>query len=89
MITTHGEIRAHRVTSSGKRYKPNMKIILFFTCVITLLTTTGCLVSDAEWHGYTGGHDPIRGRSEVKAGPPAVVVRAPEVVVRPPDVIVR
>ena len=89
MITTHGEIRAHRVTSSGKRYKPNMKIILFFTCVITLLTTTGCLVSDAEWHGYAGGHDHIRGRSEVRVGPPVVVVRAPEAVVRPPDVIVR
>jgi hypothetical protein len=66
-----------------------MKIFLFFICVITLLTSTGCLVSDAEWHGYAGGHDHIRGRSEVRSGPPEVVVRAPDVVMRPPDVIVR
>jgi hypothetical protein len=66
-----------------------MKTILFFACIITLLTTTGCLVSDAEWHGYAGGHDHFRGRSEARVGPPVVGVRAPEVVVRPPEVIVR
>lgn len=64
-------------------------MVLFFTCVITLLTTTGCLSSDAEWHGYVGGHDQHRGRLEAVVGPPVVVAHAPEVVMRPPDVIVR
>jgi hypothetical protein len=60
-----------------------MKMILLFICVITLLSTTGCLVEEGGRHGGYEGH------SEVIVGPPPVVVRAPEVVVRPPEVIVR
>lgn len=59
--------------------KLNMKMILLFICVITLLTTSGCLVSESGRHRY----------SEVVVGPPAVIVPVPVVVVHPPLVIVR
>jgi hypothetical protein len=62
-----------------------MKKILLFIGVISLLTTTGCLVSD----GGRGGHARYEHHDEAIVGPPAVVVHAPEVVVRPPEVIVR
>ena len=62
-----------------------MKMILLFTCVITLLTTTGCLVSEGGGHGRAR----YEHHEDVIVGPPAVVVRVPEVVVRPPEVIVR
>ena len=65
--------------------KLNMKTILLFTCVITLLTTSGCLVSEGGRHG----HARYESHSEVIVGPPAVVVRPPIVVVRPPEIIVR
>src|SRR5674476_1346958 len=61
-----------------------MKTILLFTCVITLLTTTGCLVSEGGRHGDAR----YESHSEVIVGPPAVEVRAPVVVVRPPEIIV-
>jgi hypothetical protein len=59
-----------------------MKIILTFTCAITLLGTTGCLVSDGGRyhggydHGGYGHHD------EAVVGPPVVAVRPAEVIVR-------
>ena len=65
--------------------KLDMKTILLFTCVITLLTTTGCLVSEGGRHGQAR----YESHSEVIVGPPALVVRAPVVVVRPPEIIVR
>ena len=65
----------------------NMKKILIFTGLVTLLTTTGCLVSDGGWHGRE--HARYERHDEVIVGPPAVVVRAPVVVVRPPEIIVR
>ena len=62
-----------------------MKKILFFSGVITLLATTGCIVPE----GGRGGHARYEHHDEVVVGPPVVVVRAPVVVVRPPEVIVR
>ena len=64
-----------------------MKIILLLTGLVTLLTTTGCLVSEGGWHGRE--HARYERHDEVIVGPPAVVVRVPEVVVRPSEVIVR
>jgi hypothetical protein len=66
-----------------------MKKTLLFTCVITLFTTTGCIFPEGGGRGHARGPEHYEGRSEVRAGPPVVVVRAPEVVVRPPEVIVR
>ncbi len=51
-----------------------MKIILLFTCVLTLLTS-GCLVSEGGRHGHS------HGPSAVIVGPPVVVVPAPVIVV--------
>jgi hypothetical protein len=63
-----------------------MKKILLLTSVITLLTTSGCIVADVEHHG----HARHESHSEViVVGPPPVVVRAPVIIVRPPEVIVR
>ena len=62
-----------------------MKMILLVTCVISLLSTTGCLVSD----GGRGGHARYEHHDEVLVGPPVVVVRAPVIAVLPPEVIVR
>jgi hypothetical protein len=62
-----------------------MKKILFLSGIITLLTTTGCIVPE----GGRDGHARYEHHDDVIVGPPAVVVRAPEVVVRPPEVIVR
>jgi hypothetical protein len=63
---------------------PNMKIILLLTCVITLLGTAGCLVSDGGRYHDRGdyGHGGYGHRDEVIVGPPVVVVRPPEVIVR-------
>jgi hypothetical protein len=62
-----------------------MKKILFFACVLTLLSTTGCLVSDGGRHE----HASYERHDAVIVGPPVVVVHAPELIVRPPEVIVR
>ena len=62
-----------------------MKKFLLFTCVITLLTSTGCLVSEGGRHE----HARYEHHDDVVVGPPVVVVRTPELVVRPPEVIVR
>ncbi len=62
-----------------------MKQILLLTGIISLLTTTGCLVSDGGRHEHARHehHD------DAIVGPPAVVVRAPVLEVRPPEIIVR
>lgn len=61
-----------------------MKKILLFTCVIALLTTTGCFFpgrgGGGDWHGRRGDAD---------VAPAAVAVRTPEVVVEHPEVEVR
>ena len=62
-----------------------MKKILFLSGIITLLTTTGCLVADGGRHGHGG----YARHSDVIVGPPVVEVRAPVVELRPPEVIVR
>jgi hypothetical protein len=66
-----------------------MKNIFLFAGLVTLLTTTGCLVSEGEWHGENRGHARFERHDAVIVGPPAVVVRAPVLEVRPPEVIVR
>jgi len=55
-----------------------MKKILLLTGILSLLGTTGCLVSDGG-HGHEGyrHHDDV-----VVVGPPVVVVRPPVVIVR-------
>ena len=88
-VIPHREIPTHRVTSSRKRRKPNMKKILLFTCVISLLTTTGCIFPQGGRERHARGPERYEGRSEERVGPPVVVVHAPEVIVRPPEVIVR
>jgi hypothetical protein len=65
-----------------------MKNLLLLTSVITLLTTTGCLVSEGGGHGHYRGHGRYESHSAVIVGPPAVVVRVPVVEVRPPAIIV-
>jgi hypothetical protein len=52
--------------------KPNMKIILLITSIITLLTTTGCF--------FPGGRDGWHhgGRGEVDGTTPVVAVQTPE-----------
>ena len=55
-----------------------MKMILLFTCVISLLATTGCIVAEGGRHG----HARYEHRDEVIIGPPVVVVRPPEIIVR-------
>ena len=57
-----------------------MKLILLFAAVLTLVTTTGCLVADGGGGGHDHGH--YEHRSEVIVGPPIVAVRPAEVIVR-------
>ncbi len=68
-----------------KKEKIIMKKFLLLSGLVSLLTTTGCLVEEGGRHG----HARYERHDEVIVGPPAVVVRVPEVVVRPPEVIVR
>ncbi|HEV8574085.1 MAG TPA: hypothetical protein VGR43_05185 [Dehalococcoidia bacterium] len=56
-------------------------MILLLTGVITLLTTTGCLVSEGGRHGHNDGYR-YHHRSAVIVGPPVVVVRPPEIIIR-------
>jgi hypothetical protein len=62
-----------------------MKIILLLICVLSLLSTTGCLTSHKEWLGHTRNERLV----ECIAGPPTVEVRVPVVEVRPPEIIGR
>jgi hypothetical protein len=82
-VKPHRNVSAQRVKFSES--KMNMKIILLLTCVITLLSTAGCIFRE------DGGREHARyeHRDEVVVGPPVVAVRVPEVVVRPPEIIVR
>jgi hypothetical protein len=62
-----------------------MKKILFFACVISLLTSTGCFFPGPgrggdRWHDH---------RAEINVTPPIIEARAPEVIVAPPAVEVR
>ncbi len=66
-----------------------MKILLLITGLFALLTTTGCLVSEGEWHGHSRAHGRFERHDEVIVGPPVVEVRVPVVEVRPPAIIVR
>ena len=56
-----------------------MKILFLFIATISLLTTTGCLVSEEGRYHDRGGYGH---RDEVIVGPPVLVVRPPEVIVR-------
>ena len=62
-----------------------MKKILLLTGVISLLTTTGCLSSRAEWRGHARNARYV----EDMAGPPAVEVHALVSEARPPETIGR
>jgi hypothetical protein len=55
-----------------------MKIILFLTGTITLLSTSGCLVDDGDGHR----HARFEHHDAVVVGPPVLVVHPPEVIVR-------
>ena len=61
-----------------------MKKILFLASIVSLVSTTGCIVPGGDRHD----HARYEHHDEVIVGPP-VVVRPPEVIVRPPEVIVR
>ena len=65
-----------------------MKKILLFTGAVTLLLTTGCLVSEGGRHGHYRGHERYEHHEAVIVGPPVVEVRVPVVEVRPPAIIV-
>jgi hypothetical protein len=62
-----------------------MKTILISGCILSLLATTGCLVSHDEWRGHAINERHV----EAMMGPPTVEVRAPVAEVRPPESIVR
>jgi hypothetical protein len=57
-----------------------MKTILLLTGVITLLTTTGCLVSEGGRHGH--GRYERHSEAIIMGPPPVVVVRPPAIIVR-------
>jgi hypothetical protein len=58
-----------------------MKSIFLFICGITLVFTSGCLVSDGRGRGPYG-HARYERHADVIVGPPVIEVRAPEVIVR-------
>ena len=66
-----------------------MKTILLLAGAVTLLMTTGCLVSEGGRYGHYRGHERYEHHEAVIVGPPVVEVRAPVLEVRPPVVIVR
>src|SRR2546423_15677494 len=80
-----------------KQYKLNMKKILFPACMLTLLVSTGCLISERPRHEHYSRHESYRSEPAVivqpavivAPAPPVVMVRPPVLVVRPPEVIVR
>jgi hypothetical protein len=61
-----------------------MKKILLLISVVSLIATTGCLVSDGRRHGdYHEAHDEhFEHHETVVVAPPAVIVRPPEIIVR-------
>jgi hypothetical protein len=50
-----------------------MKMILFLTCLVTLLTASGCIVAESGRHGHAAVIVPVV---------PVVVVHPAEVIVR-------
>jgi hypothetical protein len=80
-VTPDSEVPTQSVASQ------DMKKILHLIAIATLLSTTGCLVSEGGRGGH--GHARYEHHDEVIVGPPVVVVHAPELIVRPPEVIVR
>jgi hypothetical protein len=56
----------------------DMKKMLYLFAIATLLSTSGCLVSD----GGHGEHARYEHHDAVVVGPPVMVVRPPEVIVR-------
>jgi len=60
--------------------KLNMKVILLFACVLTLLTTTGCFFPGrgGHWDGR-GGH--WGDRAQVDVAPPVIAKASTEFVV--------
>ena len=61
-----------------KQFTKNMKNIVLLISVLTLIATSGCLVSEGGGHRH-GGYER---RSAVIVGPPVIVVRPPEVIIR-------
>ena len=62
-----------------------MKKILLLVSAITLITTSGCLVSDDRRHEHFRGeetHEHYERHEDVVVAPPAIVVRPPEIIVR-------
>jgi hypothetical protein len=59
-----------------------MKKILFLAGIITLLITTGCLVSEERRHGHYRGHEGHEVHQELRVVTPELVVRPPEIIVR-------
>jgi hypothetical protein len=69
-----------------------MKKIFLLTSAISLIASSGCLVSDGRRHGEYRGeerHEHFEHHEEVIVEHPVVVVHPPVVVVRPPEIIVR
>jgi hypothetical protein len=66
-----------------------MKKILSLTSAVSLIATSGCLVSDGRYHGHYHGESHYEHREQVVVEHPVVVVHPPTVVVRPPEIIVR
>lgn len=54
-----------------------MKTILLFSCLFTLLSSTGCLVADRGERGERWHHERHEEVGAVVVGPPVVVVRPP------------
>jgi len=59
-----------------------MKKILLLTSALTLITTSGCLVSDGRQHGGYHDHGHYEHHEEVIVTRPVVVVHPPEIIVR-------
>jgi hypothetical protein len=58
-----------------------MKKILLLTSAISLIATSGCLVSDGRRHGE-GRHEHYEHHEEVIVTHPVVIVQPPEIIVR-------
>jgi len=61
-----------------------MKKLFLLTSAISLIATSGCLVSDGRRHGEyrEGRHEHYEHHEEVVVAPPVIEVRPPEIIVR-------